>query len=255
MGNYLPAKLPRVLRRPAGPRRRPDRLRGPVHDPDRRRHPGRRARHPPHLLRVHPRGPGDAESPETVEATDLIQGRRYFILPTTSGGLYRYHIHDLVECVGFEGKAPLLVFLNKGAHFSSLTGEKLSEFQVVHAVGAAQREIGLRLTSFLLLPTWGDPPRYNLLVEEGEVEPGPAADRFAGAVEAALSRENLEYENRRTTQRLGPLRVRRIARGGWIDFQRRRLARNGGTVEQYKQPCLLADLEAIDGFTMVGETA
>ena len=31
-------------------------------------------------------------------------------------------IHDLVRCVGFEGKAPLIEFLNKGAHFSSLTG-------------------------------------------------------------------------------------------------------------------------------------
>ena len=40
-------------------------------------------------------------------ATDLIEGRRYFILPTTAGGLYRYQIHDLVRCVGFHGRAPV----------------------------------------------------------------------------------------------------------------------------------------------------
>src|SRR4051794_710807 len=100
------------------------------------------------------------DEPETVEAADLIEGRRYFILPTTAGGLYRYQIFDLVRCVGFQGKAPLLEFLNKGAHFSSMTGEKLSEFQVVAAVDAAVAELSVRLKSFLLLPTWGDPPHY-----------------------------------------------------------------------------------------------
>ncbi len=58
---------------------------------------------------------------------------------TTAGGLYRYNISDLVRCVGYHGRAPLLEFLNKGAHYSSLTGEKISEHQVVAAVEAAQR--------------------------------------------------------------------------------------------------------------------
>ena len=58
---------------------------------------------------------------------------------TTAGGLYRYNISDLVRCVGYHGRAPLIEFLNKGAHYSSLTGEKLSEHQVIAAVEAAQR--------------------------------------------------------------------------------------------------------------------
>src|SRR5262249_16519937 len=111
-----------------------------------------------HYFEFIPEEQVDREEPETVEATDLIEGRRYFILPTTAGGLYRYQIHDLVRCVGFHNKAPVIEFLNKGAHFSSLTGEKLSEFQVVAAVSAAQRTLGLRLASFMLLPSWGDPP-------------------------------------------------------------------------------------------------
>lgn len=195
-----------------------------------------------------PEEQADAEEPETAEATELVVGRRYFIVPTTSGGLYRYQIHDLVECVGFEGRAPLLVFLNKGAHFSSLTGEKLSEFQVVAAVNAAQKNLGIKLSSYLLLPSWGDPPRYNLLVETGDLNGAASADRLASEVEAELMRQNAEYENRRATLRLDPIRIRRLPPGAWSDFQRRRLARSGGTVEQYKQPCLLADLEAIQGF-------
>ncbi len=122
-----------------------------------------------HYVEFLPEDQVDREEPETVEATELVEGQRYYILPTTAGGLYRYQIHDLVRCVGFHGNAPILEFLNKGAHFSSLTGEKLSEFQVVSAVNAATHALGLKLKSYLLLPTWGEPPHYSLLVEDDDL--------------------------------------------------------------------------------------
>ena len=208
-----------------------------------------------HYFEFVPEDQAGRDEPETVEAADLVEGRRYFILPTTAGGLYRYQIHDLVRCVGFEGKAPVLEFLNKGAHFSSLTGEKLSEFQVVAALAEAQRALGIRLASFLLLPAWGDPPAYHLLVEETDLDAAEPtlADRLAAKVESELRRLNVEYENKRATLRLGPIRVRRIPVGSWAEFQKRRLAQSGGTVEQYKQPHLIPDLTALDAFRS-GET-
>ncbi len=54
----LSPRLSRVLRRDAGARRRPDRLRGPDDHPHRGRHARRHARRPPPLLRVHPRRAG-----------------------------------------------------------------------------------------------------------------------------------------------------------------------------------------------------
>jgi len=203
-----------------------------------------------HYFEFIPEDQAGRDEPETVEAHELREGERYFILPTTAGGLYRYQIHDLIRCVGFHGKAPVIEFLNKGAHFSSLTGEKLSEFQVVSAVGAAQRSLNLRLSSFLLLPAWGEPPQYNLLVEEADLHSHEIAERLAAEVEAELQRVNVEYENKRTTQRLGPIRIRRIPAGSWADFQKRRLARSGGTVEQYKQPHLMPDLGALETFRL-----
>ena len=204
-----------------------------------------------HYFEFLPEDQIDRPDPETVEAADLIEGRRYYILPTTSGGLYRYQIFDLVRCVGFRGKAPLIEFLNKGAHISSLTGEKVSEFQVVSAVDAATESLGMRLKSYLLVPSWDDPPYYSLLVEDDDLRGAEAADRLAGEVESRLSGVNLEYENKRDTLRLGPIRVRRIPAGSWAEFQRLRLSRSGGTAEQYKQPCLLSDLKAIDDFRLL----
>lgn len=201
-----------------------------------------------HYFEFIPEEQADLEEPETVEAADLIEGRRYFILPTTAAGLFRYHIHDLVRCVGFHGQAPLIEFLNKGAHFSSLTGEKLSEFHVVSALAETQRELRLKLNAYLLLPTWAEPPYYSLLVEDSDLVGTDLECRLAAEADAQLQRANLEYENRRATLRLGPIRICRLPQGSWADFQRRRLAKSGGTVEQYKQPCLLPDLTALQSF-------
>jgi hypothetical protein len=206
-----------------------------------------------HYFEFIPEDQADRDAPDALEAHELTEGRNYFILLTTAGGLYRYQIHDLVRCRGFHGKAPLIEFLNKGAHFSSLAGEKLSEFQVVAAVGEAQRESGVSLGSYLVLPKWGEPPHYVLLVEEGDVRDPAAACRLAEAVENALRTQNLEYDNRRSTLRLGPIRLTRIVDGSWVEFQRRRLAQSGGTVEQYKQPHLSPDLKALDAFRVADD--
>jgi hypothetical protein len=201
-----------------------------------------------HYFEFIPEDQAGRETPETVEAGELIEGRNYFILLTTAGGLYRYNIHDLVRCVGFQGRAPVLEFLNKGAHFSSLTGEKLSEHQVIAAVQSAQQRLALQLSSYLLLPSWGEPPFYSLLVEGTDVPSEAAESRLAGAVEDQLRAHNIEYAAKRDSLRLGPVRIVRLPAGSWVEFQKGRLARSGGTVEQYKQPHLIPDLNAIDMF-------
>jgi hypothetical protein len=203
-----------------------------------------------HYFEFVPEDQADRAEPEAVEATELVEGRNYFIVMTTAGGLYRYNISDLVRCVGYHASTPLIEFLNKGAHYSSLSGEKLSEHQVIAAVQAAQRALGFRLQSYLLLPAWDEPPYYSLLVEEDDLEGPRVIERLAEAVEEELRRQNLEYANRRDTRRLGPVRVLPIPQGSWVEFQKRRLAQSGGTVEQYKQPHLLPDLEELNRFRL-----
>lgn len=208
-----------------------------------------------HYFEFLPEDQIDRDEPETVEAADLIEGRRYYILPTTAGGLYRYQIFDLVRCVGFHGRAPVIEFLNKGAHISSLTGEKISEFQVVSAVNASASALGMSLSSYLLTPVWGDPPSYALLVEQSDMTHPESAQRLAEAVEARLQDLNTEYENKRSTLRLGPIHTRCVTPGSWAEFQKLRLSRSGGTAEQYKQPCLSSDLKTLDDFRFVSPEA
>ena len=111
-----------------------------------------------HYFEFIPEDQGDRDTPETVEATDLVEGRNYSSCSRPRAAFIAITSHDLVRCVGFHGHAPLIEFLNKGSHFSSLTGEKLSEHQVIAAVEEAQQKVGLQLRSYLLLPSWGEPP-------------------------------------------------------------------------------------------------
>jgi hypothetical protein len=180
-----------------------------------------------------------AAKPTVLEAHELTEGRDYFILLTTSGGLYRYDIHDVVRCVGYEGQAPLLEFLNKGKNFSNLAGEKLSEHQVVQAVEQAFRELGLPIDAFTLAPFMADKPRYVLLIES-QVHRGRASE-LAERVQSNLERANEEYAEKCASDRLLPVEIGIVPAGTWDTMRREKTAARGN-YEEYKHPCLANDL-------------
>jgi hypothetical protein len=184
----------------------------------------------------------DSADPTVLEGHELQEGSDYFVLLTTSSGLYRYDIHDMVRCVGFTGKAPLLEFLNKGANFSSFTGEKLSEYQVVRAVQRGFGDLARPTEPFTLAPVIDQRLTYVLLLESGS---DPASDdRLAKHVDGHLQRLNCEYADKRHSGRLSPVCVQRVPAGTW---SARRMQRTSalGNFEQYKHPCLVNDLQFV----------
>ncbi len=195
----------------------------------------------------------DCDNPTVLEAHELEEGEKYFILLTTSGGLYRYNISDVVRCTGRFNDTPMLEFLNKGSQFSSLTGEKLSEFQVSRAVEHGLTELELSLKAFTLAPCWAEPPYYSLLVESDDLPGTVLGSRLAEAVDRHLMDQNVEYENKRTTRRLGPVSLKLLPPRTWDAFARNRIAKRGGTSEQYKHPCLSSELDFTRQFRVLGE--
>ncbi len=185
----------------------------------------------------------ESEHRDVLLAHELDEGREYYILLTTASGLYRYDIQDVVRCTGFHGTTPKLAFMHKGAHVSSLTGEKLSETQVVSAVREGLDGGRHRIAEFALSPEWGDPPRYQLLLECEPAFDDDAVGRLATTVDARLKELNVEYREKRETGRLDPLVGRRLVPGTWGRFAAWKRARSGGSSEQYKHPCLVPDLD------------
>ncbi|HIA53340.1 MAG TPA: hypothetical protein EYN91_14840, partial [Candidatus Melainabacteria bacterium] len=140
---------------------------------------------------------------------ELEVGREYYILFTTSGGLYRYHINDIVKVVGWYNRTPLIEFLHKGGNISSFTGEKLTESQVTDAMLAAQKELNFKARFFTLIPVFRPEPHYELYLEFD----GPAISDetlLASAFDRHLSRLNIEYEAKRESHRLADIKVVRL---------------------------------------------
>lgn len=196
-----------------------------------------------HYFEFIPESEADSKQPTVLAAHEVKEGESYFILPTTSFGLYRYHIHDLVRVTGFHNRTPLVEFLSKGAHFANLTGEKLSEYHVTHAMADLVAALNLTLTTYSLAPCWHEElPYYGLFVERGDLPSREMGMRLAKALDQRLMELNFEYAAKRDSQRLGPVRLQLLPADTWRKWSQERVARTGGTLEQYKHPCLIPDL-------------
>ena len=66
------------------------------------------------------------EAGDVCGAHQVEQGRSYEIVVTNGGGLWRYRLGDVVECIGHVHETPSLRFVGRD-HVSDLRGEKLSE--------------------------------------------------------------------------------------------------------------------------------
>jgi hypothetical protein len=207
-----------------------------------------------HYFEFVPEGELDTKQPTVLGAHELEEGKSYFIVPTTKSGLYRYQISDLVRVRGFVGKVPMVEFLGKGHRFANLTGEKLSEHQVTQATELATKRSGFSIGGYSLAPVWDDArPFYSLFVEEPDAADEGKLRRFLGELDGALGELNIEYAAKREGNRLGPARAAIIPSGAWAKWDAARLAKTGGSPEQYKHPCLIGDTAFRDTMTVVRE--
>jgi GH3 auxin-responsive promoter len=195
-----------------------------------------------HVFEFIPEEEGDSPNPTVLAAHELQEGRTYYILLTTAYGLYRYNIFDVVRCTGFFNQTPLVEFLSKGAHFANITGEKVSEYQVTAAMADVQRDMNVNLTAYSVAPCWDDEmPFYGLFVERSDLASREEGIHLTQALEKRLTAINSEYASKRESRRLGPMRLFLLPTHSWQQWDRQRLARSGGTLEQYKHPSLIAD--------------
>jgi hypothetical protein len=214
-----------------------------------------------HYFEFIPEDEGDSPQPTVLRANELMEGRHYYILPTTAFGLYRYHIRDVVRVAGFHNRTPLIEFLSKGAHFANLTGEKLSEYHVTQAMREMLHDLDVTLTSYTLAPCWpaaGEDeltPYYGLFIERPDLKDLDQGAKLAQVLDERLASLNMEYAAKRESQRLGAVRLQLLPGGAWHEWDRKRLARTGGAAEQYKHPCLISDPKLRDSLPVEQELA
>ncbi len=209
-----------------------------------------------HYFEFIPEEEVDSPKSTVLAAHEVEEGQKYFIVPTTAFGLYRYHISDLVRVTGFYHHTPLIEFLNKGSNFANITGEKLSEYHVTKAMELVMRDLNLSLTAYSMAPCWDEElPYYGVFIEQGDLMDQETGWRLTEALDRRLAQLNIEYASKRDSSRLGSVRLEILPTGTWHSWDRQRIARSGGTMEQYKHPCLIPDPGFRDTLPLAEENA
>jgi hypothetical protein len=186
---------------------------------------------------------------ELLRADQLEKGKRYFIYVTTSGGLYRYDMNDIIEVTGFYEGTPLIRFIQKGKGVVSFTGEKLYEAQVVAAVEAA---LVAHKGHYEFIAAVGelqdDQPRYSFLIEFDSPGAAREAEALLQGIETALCAQNAEYAAKRQSGRIQRPSLRVIKMG---EFARYRQSAKRDS--QFKTVRLTSDAEFAKKFAVERE--
>jgi GH3 auxin-responsive promoter len=109
----------------------------------------------------------DESGPTIKLAHELQAGRRYSVVVTTGGGLYRYRLNDLIEVVDFYHQCPLIRFMGRQSKVVDICGEKLNEEYVRTTVTAILKKHDLNVPFWMMAPEWSNDasPFYTLFVQ------------------------------------------------------------------------------------------
>lgn len=181
----------------------------------------------------------ELEQAHTLLAHELEAGEQYSIVMTTGGGLYRYHLEDVIEVVGFTGDCPLIRFVGKLSNISDHFGEKLNERHVQRALDdlLAPRDV---MPDFVMVAFENkeDVPAYTLFVEAKGTS--DEVLRILGSELDEALEANFNYQYCRDLGQLAPLRVFRI-HGVALDRYVQVCAANGRRLGDVKPVALHSD--------------
>jgi hypothetical protein len=154
---------------------------------------------------------GNPAAGECRLADELELGGHYRVVISTGGGLYRYDLGDLVECVGWQGNCPLVRFLGRAGAVTDLVGEKLHEQHVQESLAQVCGRFQLQPELALVTPVRDGRSCYRAFLSlVPQTGPIPPASVLADAIDESL-RANPQYDYARNLNQLGPFEVRLLA--------------------------------------------
>lgn len=199
-----------------------------------------------------PVGESDRENPPVLNAWELQDGAEYVLVLTTTAGLYRYNINDVVRVRGWFQGTPMLEFIRKGSDSANLAGEKMEVSQILGAVEAARRATGLEIAHFRAQAD-ADEMRYRFHLElRGPLPPG-AKETLAAELEKALQAGNAYYAKWIGEKQLKPLEVR-LMKPGWFDRYVEEAMANGARHGQFKPALLTMKPEPAHEYEKAGDS-
>ncbi|XVE80122.1 hypothetical protein DITRI_Ditri14bG0113900 [Diplodiscus trichospermus] len=192
------------------------------------------------------------EDTEPVDLVNVKPGQYYELLVTTSRGLYRYRVGDILMVVGFHNNTPQFQFVERENTILSVYVDKTSEAELLKAVTEAKtllHPLGFILTGYT---SYGDtsstPGHYvifwELKVTEGnnikELDPKIMVE-CCSRMEESL---NYTYKIHRKGNAIDALEIR-VVKQGTFDALMDYYVSQGASLSQYKSPTCIKSKEAL----------
>lgn len=174
-----------------------------------------------------------------MRAHQLEVGQEYTLIITNWACLWRYNMDDRVRVTGYMGNSPVFEFLSRGRHTANMTGEKLTEQQVVEAMRRASADLHTRVERFVMQGCFADVPYYEVRI--AGISPEMSAE-LMDRMDHALWELNMEYRSKRATGRLGPLQTIIMSPEEMEARERENIRLRRGRTEQYKHKYLLTEV-------------
>lgn len=166
---------------------------------------------------------------------EIREGKRYELVFTNHSGLYRYCMGDVIEVVGWYGRAPVVQFCYRKHQVINLAGEKSNQEQLAEAVRKFAFRMRCEVIGYCVQEDMSDIlPRYLFYIECTDTD-------FSGAEEIlddCLCRVNYGYQGCRKMNEIGRVRISYLRKGGFGRYEEQ-LAKSGKMMGQNKQICIL----------------
>jgi hypothetical protein len=188
--------------------------------------------------------------PPVLSCDEIEKGKRYAVLLTTSSGLYRYDINDIVEVTGFYHRTPILAFIRKGEDMTNVTGEKMHANHILVAMEEVRRQFNLPVEQFRAVPDF-EKSRYCIYIElSANISGDVLRDKAIPLIDQVLAKVNVEYMEKRKSKRL-KLPYLAIMQHGWAEAECRKFVQSGKRDVQFKWRVLCAEAMAEDNTAII----
>ncbi|TNF51047.1 MAG: GH3 auxin-responsive promoter family protein, partial [Deltaproteobacteria bacterium] len=176
--------------------------------------------------------PDNPENWPFLNIGEIEEGHEYYIFFTTTGGLYRYDINDVIKVVDFYNRTPQVIFLRKGRGMTNLTGEKVSVNQVITVMQKASQTTGAVVDHFRAEADI-DTSRYLFRVEFATKTDDATRQAFLKNIDVEMKAINIEYKGKRESLRL-EAPVMHVMKEGWYERGRQKQVEAGMRAFQAK---------------------
>jgi hypothetical protein len=159
------------------------------------------------------------EAPTRISLKDVQLNENYALIINSNAGLWGYNIGDTVKFVSLNPYR--IIVSGRIKHFISAFGEHVIAEEVEYAMLRACAEQQVKITEFTVAPLISQDggKSYHEWFCEFETPPTDFV-AFANAIDSALRKKNVYYEDLLAGNILSPLKITTIQKNGFINYMK-----------------------------------